>query len=115
MIFMSKRPGRLLAGASALALLVGLGGEARANFYAYSVQQTSGYTFTGATVGTIALGSLGGGELELEAQNGALVPAIVSGDMVTVSNGAAVILAIRRAHGTRTAGAGVTVATGRYT
>jgi hypothetical protein len=33
--------------------LTGLPGEARANFYAYAVQQTSNYTFTGATVGTL--------------------------------------------------------------
>lgn len=45
------------------------------------------------TVGTITLGITGESELELEAQNGAMVPAIVSGDMVTVSNGASVILA----------------------
>ena len=44
-------------------------------------------------VGTITLGSTGESELELDSQNGATVPAIVSGDMVTVSNGAAVILA----------------------
>jgi hypothetical protein len=43
----------LLAGLPALVLLAGLPGEARANFYAYAVQQTSGYTFTGATVGTL--------------------------------------------------------------
>jgi len=44
---------RLLAGALGLAAFAGLTGEARANFYAYSVQQTSGYTFSGATVGTL--------------------------------------------------------------
>ncbi len=43
-------------------------------------------------VGSITLGS-GENELELDSQNGATVPAVVSGDMVTVSNGAAVILA----------------------
>jgi hypothetical protein len=42
----------LLAGLPALVLLAGLPGAARANFYAYAVQQTSNYTFTGATVGT---------------------------------------------------------------
>lgn len=45
---------RAPACALALALVVGWGGEARATFYAYSVEQTSGYTFTGATVGTIS-------------------------------------------------------------
>uniref|UniRef100_Q01RC1 Uncharacterized protein n=1 Tax=Solibacter usitatus (strain Ellin6076) TaxID=234267 RepID=Q01RC1_SOLUE len=45
------------------------------------------------TVGTIKLGSTGESELELNFQNGAVVPAIASGDMVTVSNGMAVILA----------------------
>jgi hypothetical protein len=43
-------------------------------------------------VGSITLGS-GENELELDSQNGATVPAVASGDMVTVSNGAAVILA----------------------
>jgi hypothetical protein len=47
-----------------------------------------------ATVaGTIVLRSGVENELELETQRGAVVPAIVSGDMVTVSNGSAVILA----------------------
>jgi hypothetical protein len=45
------------------------------------------------TVGTIKLGSTGESELELNFQNGAVVPTIASGDMVTVSNGTAVILA----------------------
>jgi len=31
-----------------------MAGEARATFYAYAVEQTSGYTFAGATVGTIS-------------------------------------------------------------
>jgi hypothetical protein len=44
-------------------------------------------------VGTIKLGSGGEDELELDSQNGATVPAIVSGNMVTVANGAAIILA----------------------
>jgi hypothetical protein len=35
-----------------------LAGTARADFYAYGVQQTSGYTFTGATVGTLSPNSL---------------------------------------------------------
>jgi hypothetical protein len=46
-----------------------------------------------STVGTITLGSNGENELELDSQNGATVPAIVSGDMISVSNGAATILA----------------------
>jgi hypothetical protein len=33
---------RLLAGAAALALIAGSSGVARASFYAYAVQQTSG-------------------------------------------------------------------------
>jgi hypothetical protein len=45
------------------------------------------------TVGTITLSSTGFGELELESQNGAMVPAVVAGDMVTVSSGATTILA----------------------
>jgi hypothetical protein len=43
-------------------------------------------------VGSITLGGVDN-ELELDSQNGATVPAVASGDMVTVSNGAAVILA----------------------
>jgi hypothetical protein len=46
------------------------------------------------TVGTITLNSKGNGnELELDSQHGDTVPAISSGDMISVSNGAAVILA----------------------
>ncbi len=45
-------------------------------------------------VGTITLNSaLPENELELDSQNGATVPALVAGDMITVSNGAVVILA----------------------
>ena len=44
-------------------------------------------------IGTITLGSGGENELELDSQNGQTVPAIISGDMVTVANVAAVILA----------------------
>ena len=44
--------GRLLAGAVGFALAVGSTGQAKANFYAYAVQQTDTYTFTGATLGT---------------------------------------------------------------
>lgn len=43
---------RLLAGAL-VCVAFGLTSEARANFYAYAVQQTSGYTFTGGTLGPI--------------------------------------------------------------
>jgi len=41
---------RLLAGTAFLALAAG---DARATFYAYAVQQTTGYTFAGGTVGTL--------------------------------------------------------------
>jgi len=44
---------RLPAIVSAVAILAILGGEARASFYAYAVQQTSNYTFTGGTIGTL--------------------------------------------------------------
>ena len=44
---------RLPAVASAVALLAILGGEAHASFYAYAVEQTNTYTFTGATIGTL--------------------------------------------------------------
>jgi hypothetical protein len=43
--------------------------------------------------GTITLSNNGFGELELESQNGAMVPAAQSGDMVTVSNGTITIVA----------------------
>ena len=44
-------------------------------------------------VGTITLSSTAENELNLESQHGDVVPAVVSGDMITVSNGATVILA----------------------
>jgi hypothetical protein len=44
---------RLAAGAAGLALLAAAGGTARAGYYAYSVQETSTYVFSGATVGAI--------------------------------------------------------------
>jgi hypothetical protein len=44
-------------------------------------------------VGTITLSATMENELELNSQNGDLVPAVVKGDMVTVSNGATAILA----------------------
>jgi hypothetical protein len=43
-------------------------------------------------IGTITLNAFGGGELELNSEDGAAVPAIMAGDIVTVSNGAAAIL-----------------------
>jgi hypothetical protein len=47
-----------------------------------------------ATAGMITLDSHdSGNELDLDSQHGDTVPAIVSGDMITVSNGATVILA----------------------
>ena len=44
-------------------------------------------------LGTIKLSALGEGELELSSQDGALVPAVQKGDMVTVRNGSQTILA----------------------
>ena len=51
-------------------------------------------THAGATssIGTITLNGFGEGELELNSQDGATVPAIVAGDIVTVSNAGAAIL-----------------------
>jgi uncharacterized phage protein gp47/JayE len=76
-------------------------GRMRLNIEVENVNLPSGTVLTVAVVhagvstmvGTITVGGTGESELELESQNGAMVPAIVSGDMVTVSNGAAVILA----------------------
>jgi hypothetical protein len=48
---------------------------------------------TKTTVGTIKLSSFGGGELELNSDDGDAVPAVQKGDMVTVSNAGATILA----------------------
>jgi hypothetical protein len=48
---------------------------------------------TKTTVGTIKLSSFGGGELELNSDDGEAVPAVKKGDMVTVSNAGATILA----------------------
>lgn len=45
-----------------------------------------------AVVGHITL-KLGGGELELNSQDGDTVPAVVTGNMVTVANGGTTILA----------------------
>jgi hypothetical protein len=42
--------------------------------------------------GTITLNAFGGGELELNSQDGDTVPAIVAGDVVTVSNAGSPIL-----------------------
>lgn len=44
-------------------------------------------------VGTITLSATGFGELELDSQHGDTVPAILNGDVVSVSNGTAAILA----------------------
>jgi hypothetical protein len=46
-----------LVAPAVLALFAGLTGAARADFYAYSVQQTSNYSFTGATAGTLTPGT----------------------------------------------------------
>lgn len=55
------------------------------------VTLTHGTTTT--TLGHIKLSALGGGELELNSQDGATVPAVQKGDVVTVSNAGAAILA----------------------
>jgi hypothetical protein len=47
----------LLASSSALVVLLGMAGGARADIYAYATQQLSSFTFTGATVGTLVPGS----------------------------------------------------------
>lgn len=44
-------------------------------------------------VGTITLGALGFGELELDSQDGDAVPAVTTGTTITVMNGANAILA----------------------
>jgi len=44
------------------------------------------------TVGTITLSALHEGELELDSRDGDAIPAVVTGTMVTVSNGATPIL-----------------------
>jgi len=48
---------RLLASSSALVLLLGMAGGARADIYAYSTQQLSAFTFTGGTVGALSPGT----------------------------------------------------------
>jgi hypothetical protein len=45
--------GSRFAASMALFLAVGLTAETRAGFYAYAAEQTSAYSFTGATVGTL--------------------------------------------------------------
>ncbi len=45
------------------------------------------------SIGTITLSISGEGELELDTRHGDTVPALVKGDIVTVSNGGAAILA----------------------
>ncbi len=44
------------------------------------------------TVGQITLSGLGSGELELNTENGDVVPAVSSGDVVTVLNGATAVV-----------------------
>jgi hypothetical protein len=56
-----------------------------------TVSVQDGITVT--VVGTIKLSSFGGGELELDSQDGATVPALKKGDLVTVSNAGSRILA----------------------
>ena len=46
-----------------------------------------------AVIGHITLSATGNGELELESQHGDVVPAVVSGDIVTVDNEGSPILA----------------------
>jgi hypothetical protein len=48
---------------------------------------------TVTTAGTIKLLAFGSGELELNSEDGAAVPAVHKGDMVTVSNAGSRILA----------------------
>ena len=48
---------------------------------------------TATTVGTIALSTFSEGELELNADDGQVVPKVKKGDMVTVSSGGKRILA----------------------
>ncbi len=48
---------------------------------------------TTTALGQIKLSALGFGELELNSQDGATVPAVQTGDMVTVSNAGKTILA----------------------
>lgn len=43
------------------------------------------------SIGSITLSAEGEGELELNSQDGMTVPAVQTGDVVTVSNGAAAI------------------------
>jgi hypothetical protein len=46
-----------------------------------------------AAIGSITLNAFGSGELELNSQDGETVPAVVKGDVVTVMNGAAAVVA----------------------
>jgi hypothetical protein len=46
----------------------------------------------GALIGSITVSAFGEGELELDSRHGDTVPALVKGDMVTVSNGGTAIL-----------------------
>lgn len=45
-----------------------------------------------STIGHITLSALGEGELELNSEDGAVVPAVQTGDVVTVMNGSAAIV-----------------------
>ena len=47
---------------------------------------------TTASIGSIKLSALGAGELELNSQDGDVVPAVQTGDTITVSNGGTAIL-----------------------
>lgn len=55
-----------------------------------------------ANVGTITLSAIGSGELRLNTANGGTVPAIASGDMLSVKNGAATVLSGTFGNGTPT-------------
>lgn len=45
-----------------------------------------------STIGQITLNNLGEGELDLESQDGDVVPAVATGDVVTVMNGSAAVV-----------------------
>jgi hypothetical protein len=56
------------------------------------LQVSISHAGTATHIGTITLNAFGGGELELNSQDGDTVPVVVAGDMVMVSNAGAVIL-----------------------
>ena len=76
-------------------------GRTRLNVEVENVNLPSGSMLTvmvthsgvATAVGTITLNGQGEAELELDSQHGDSVPVIASGDMISVANGAAVILA----------------------